>query len=169
MSEQLSIGATSGSRAVFSPCRTYRYTLHREWGDPEHRCLFVMLNPSTADETQDDPTIRRCIGYARTWGYGALDVGNIFALRSTDPQALYKHTEPVGADNDSWLSYLATRAAIVVCAWGSHGRHRGRGINVHAKLQRAGVTPHALKLTSTGQPCHPLYLPAALKPFPLEA
>jgi hypothetical protein len=148
-----------GRRCVFSPCGTYRYTLARQWDGTRPRVLFVMLNPSTADEDHDDPTIRRCIGFAQRWGYGAADVGNIFALRSTDPALLYTHGKPVGKDNDEHLRELARRAERVVVAWGNHGAHMGRGAQVLDMLGRAGVVPRCFGLTATGHPLHPLYQP----------
>ena len=106
----------SKNAAAFSPDRRYRYTLRRQWDDALPYCLFVMLNPSTADATQDDPTIRRCIGFTKAWGFGGLLVGNLFALRSTDPAALYHADDPVGPENDSCLRTLRDEAALSVAA-----------------------------------------------------
>lgn len=121
-----------------------------------------MLNPSTADERQDDPTIRRCIAYAKRWGYGGLLIGNIFAFRSTDPKGLYATPDPVGPDNDFWLDKIARQADRVVCGWGVHGAHMGRGERVLWWLRR--YKPMALKITAEGHPGHPLYLRADLEP-----
>lgn len=153
--------------ASFSPCKRYRYHLWRHVSrdrDAAGRCTFVMLNPSTADDTQDDPTIRRCIGFARAWGCEFLDVLNIFALRSTDPRVLYSTDDPVGPDNDSWLARAPHASRIIVAAWGTHGALRGRGEQVRRMLAPTGKL-HYLRLSKDGNhPGHPLYLPAALKP-----
>lgn len=147
--------------AIFSPCDTYRYVLWRNWSVGP-MCCFIMLNPSTADATNDDPTVRRCIGFARRWGYGGVEVVNIFALRSTDPRALRRHVDPVGPDNDQAIRLAARRADRVVCAWGNHGRLHNRGPAVLAGLVLMGIRPLCFKLTKStpgkpGQPEHPLY------------
>lgn len=148
----------------FSPCRQYRYTLWRQWADgdvPHPRyAMFIGLNPSTADEVQDDPTVRRCINFARTWGYDALCMTNIFGYRSTQPARMLARRDPIGPENDAHLRRLARGAAIVVAAWGTHGVHRGRSARVRAMLP----TLHYLRMTKMGEPGHPLYLPGALTP-----
>lgn len=156
------------SPATFSPCRTWRYRLERRWSAGP-TAAFILLNPSTADETNDDPTIRRCIGYAKGWGYGGLVLGNIFALRSTDPKGLYSHPDPVGPDNDRVLAEIAREADRIVCGWGTHGAFTGRGGAVLRVIREAGATPLALKLTSAGHPGHPLYLRSDLEPRPFPA
>jgi hypothetical protein len=155
----------TGSGAKFSPCRTWRYFLRREWSSAS-KVAFIMLNPSTADETQDDPTIRRCIGYAKAWGYGGLVVGNIFAFRSTDPRGLLTAADPVGPDNDYWLANIGL-GTDTICAWGTHGKLQERGAKVLKLLRSNGAKPMALKLTTGGQPSHPLYLAGNLRPFHL--
>jgi hypothetical protein len=145
--------------AVIDPTGTYRYLLTREVGEAANRILWVMLNPSTADASRDDPTIRRCIGFSKRWGYGVMHVCNIFALRSTSPKALYTHADPVGPDNDDAIRVEALRAATVVCAWGAHGELHDRGRQVHAMLRQMKVAPIVLRLTKGGQPVHPLYQP----------
>lgn len=145
--------------ATFSPCRRYRYTLLRRWGDGPV-CMFIGLNPSTADETQDDPTIRRCIRYAQGWGFGGLLMANIFAWRDTDPRGMKAAEDPVGPGNDHALRGAYKLSALVVAAWGAHGEHMGRGHAVRAMLPRL----HYLRLTKGGHPGHPLYLPASLRP-----
>lgn len=149
--------------ANFDPTRTYRYTLGRQWGIGG-RAVFVMLNPSTADEHQEDPTIRRCIGYARDWGFGSLTILNIFALRSTDPRALLTSLDPVGPGNDAAIVSLVRGSDMVVAAWGAHGRLKNRGECVRDMLSREGFALHYLKLTNDGQPGHPLYLKSSLLP-----
>ena len=147
--------------AIFSPCRTWRYRLERRWGEGP-LVAFILLNPSTADETMDDPTIRRCIGYAKTWGYGGLVVGNIFALRSTDPKVLQSADDPVGPENDEHLLAIAESASVVICGWGAHGKIAGRGHEVMKLLQ--AHRPKYLKMTKLGAPQHPLYLKGDLTP-----
>lgn len=122
--------------------------------------LFLMLNPSTATATDDDPTIRRCIGFARRWGFGALAVGNLFAVRSTDPRCIRQVANPVGKDNDEWLQRLRRDSALCVAAWGNHGVFAGRADAVRRLL----APLHALKLTQCRQPAHPLYIAGATNP-----
>lgn len=154
----------SGSDAVISECGLYRYRLSRKWrADPD--CVFVMLNPSTADAAQDDPTIRKCIGYSKAWGYGGLVVVNLFAYRDTDPDAMKRYKVPVGPDNDRHLLEVTREAPLVVCAWGKGGAHQGRGREVEKLLTEGGVRLHALELNGDGSPKHPLYLAGDLKPF----
>ena len=125
--------------AVFSPDGRYRYSLARRLGLGEGICVFIMLNPSTADAVQNDPTVRRCIGYARGWGCGTLIVANIFALRSTDPQALCGIGDPVGPDNDYHILEAARQADVLVCAWGNWGKLLGRSAAVMTILRDAGI------------------------------
>jgi hypothetical protein len=147
--------------------RGYRYDLLRIWVDREPRLVnFVMLNPSTADASADDPTIRRCLAYARRWGHDGLVVTNLFALRSTDPKELIRDPEPIGPENDTYLTRWATEADLVVCGWGSHAMAIRRGAVVLALLRSAGVQPQALKFTGSGQPGHPLYLRSDALPIP---
>lgn len=149
------------SSASFSPCRIYRYELWRSWNTGGKVCMFIGLNPSTADESKDDPTIRRCIRFAQDWGYDELCMTNLFAFRATDPKVMKAAPSPIGPDNDATLLRLSTNAAVVVAAWGVHGDHRDRARQV------LGMIPNltALRLTKDGTPSHPLYLPANLSPF----
>lgn len=160
----------------FSPCRNYRYTLWREWTDDvlelEERennnsakfVQFIGLNPSTADETKDDPTIRRCIGYAKAWGYGALCMTNLFAFRATDPRVMKRQGAPIGLDNTPTIVRVAKEAGIIICAWGVHGKHRNRASDVVKALRSYGIKLHCLATTADGNPSHPLYLRAELMP-----
>lgn len=156
------VGTGTRSDAELSPCGAYRYTLSRGVGLGARLVNFIMLNPSKADSTVDDPTICRCIGYTRDWGYGDLVVTNLFALRSTDPKGLRGHPDPVGPDNDRHLAEQARRAQVVVCAWGAEPIVHRRAPAVLAILRRLGITPHVLGLTSSKQPMHPLFKPASL-------
>jgi hypothetical protein len=144
--------------AFISRCGTYRYALWRRWG-PEPQVLFVMLNPSTADGRNDDPTIRRCIGFAMSWGFGGVAVGNLFAFRTPSPGVLRQASQPVGRSNDRWLQRLAAESSRVIAAWGNHGSLMDRDEQVCALLGPLYV----LSLTQRGQPRHPLYVPASAR------
>ena len=137
----------------------YRYLLTREWDDHSPPMVFVMLNPSTADATQDDATITRCRLRAQRTGHGHLYVVNLFALRATDPHKLTKHPDPVGPVNDYWITDTCTHTgATVVAAWGSHVMAVERGAAVLRMLGERGVRLHCLGLTNSGAPRHPLYI-----------
>jgi hypothetical protein len=148
--------------AILSLCGTYRYLLTRTWDANRSPACWVMLNPSTADATQDDPTIRRCVGFARDWGCGGIVVVNLFAFRATDPAALRTAPDPIGPDNDNHIRRAVTiGGATVVCAWGAHGTLLGRGRSVADLIRSLGVVPQCLGTTRDGQPRHPLYVPSA--------
>lgn len=145
--------------AEFSARRVFRYELGRVWDEALPLAMFIGLNPSTADETHDDPTIRRCIGFARSWGAGGILMGNIFAYRSTDPHALRQIADPlavIGEANDTYLRDMAARSEWTVAAWGVHGALHRRGEQV------ASLIPglQCLGRTKQGFPRHPLYLRA---------
>ena len=148
--------------AVFSPCRRWRYLLWRRWDKAGAVANFLMLNPSTADETKLDPTCARARAYAEAWGYGGLIVTNIFGWRSTDPQALRRVRDPVGVGNDAAILRAARQSDLVVCAWGNHGLDRSKQV----RELLAGIQLHALKITGAGEPGHPLYLRKSLKAAP---
>ena len=149
--------------AVISADGDYRYCLWRTWDHEKPAIAFIMLNPSTADATTDDPTIRRCIGYAEDWGYGRLVVGNLFALRSTDPQQLDEHSAPVGPDNNEHLLTIRDEAKKIIVAWGVRGSLRDRDRTV---AQLLGADFYALDTTQDGHPIHPLYQPADIDSHP---
>jgi hypothetical protein len=159
------------STATFSPDRVYRYTLTRRWADGP-LTMFVMLNPSTADALVDDPTIRRCVGFARAWGSAGLLVVNAFALRATNPAALLDHPDPVGPDNDLLIgTALATHLIDrVVAAWGTYRilPTPERVTQLRALLQPVNLPLLCLGVTRQGHPRHPLYLPATTPLTPLE-
>ena len=165
----------------FSPCRKYRYTLWREWsvGDtllfaepPKEKIvtppgdfkylMVIGLNPSTADETKDDPTIRRCIDFAKRWGFGALCMTNLFAWRDTKPANMRKAAEPIGAENDRYLLECARGAGLILAAWGKNGSFMRRDTAVLSLLPSV----HRLRLNDDGSPEHPLYIPATTLPVP---
>lgn len=145
--------------ATFDASGRYRYSLTRRWEATGSRVAIVLLNPSTADASRDDPTVRRCVGFARAWGYGALEVVNLFAWRATRPADLRRARAPVGPENDAYILYAAQRAQGVVLAWGAHGAFLGRDVEVSTLLAEAGIALHCLGVTRTGQPRHVLYLP----------
>jgi len=155
--------------ATFSPCRRYRYALWREWDATKPTVVFCGLNPSTADETQDDPTIRRELGFARDWGFGRYVKVNAYGYRSTDPKGLWAVDDPRGEDN-----FLAIRVAcfdaiikreggLFVACWGNNIRERDAW-ELRRMLKTEGIRVHALKLTKGGFPAHPLYLLKTLTP-----
>ena len=125
-----------------------------------------MLNPSTADEVRLDPSCTRARNYAERWGYGGLLVTNLFGWRATDPQEMKAVRDPVGRGNDAAILRAAREAALVVCAWGNHGEHEDRARQVLEML--AAFELHALKINAGGQPAHPLYLRARLRPIPFS-
>ena len=144
--------------ALFSRDRTYRYRLGRRWWDGAAAC-FVLLNPSTADETREDPTVRRCIGFARSLGCGALEVVNLYAYVATDPAELRSADYPVGRSNDRHIEAAARECERVVLAWGVHAARLARPLEVLRLLHSMGVEPHCLRLTASSHPEHPLRLP----------
>ncbi len=163
--------AITPSGAHFSRCRRWRYLLWRRWDATRPVANFLMLNPSTADELKLDPSCTRARNYAERWGYGGLIVTNIFGWRATDPKVMKSVKDPVGRGNDAAILRAAREAKTVVCAWGNHGEHLGRGERVARMLRDNGVALNLLRQNGKGQPCHPLYLPQTLTPavFPLPS
>ena len=154
----------AASTAVYSDCERYRYGLTRVWDDAGSKVLFVMLNPSTATEVQNDPTVERCERRARALGYGGFRVTNIFAWRATDPRDMRKAAEPVGLHNDATLRDGAAWADHIIAAWGTHGAYRDRGSVVAKQLAGFKTPLFHLGLTKAGHPKHPLYLPYVRQP-----
>jgi hypothetical protein len=155
-----------GMGALFSPCRTWRYSLTRDLppAGGSGSVVFVGLNPSTADETRDDPTTRRCVGFAQAWGFARLELVNLFAFAARHPADLRRAPDPVGPGNRSALQRALAEADLVVCAWGNDG------IGPHADAVLAhAARPHCLGLTGRGAPRHPLYARAATMPQRLDA
>lgn len=173
MGEKVSAGKVMSGSAVFSACGDYRYLLTRRLSDPhcnddspnEHGKLatFIMLNPSTADATRNDPTIRKCIGFARRWQCDTLQVLNLFAVRATLPHDMKRATDPVGPENLHWFAHALTPSTttthLIICAWGVHGAHRGQDRAILRWLNEQDIVPLALGLTQGGHPRHPLYVP----------
>ncbi|MDE1239813.1 DUF1643 domain-containing protein [Vibrio aestuarianus] len=147
--------------AKLSDCRTYRYELWRIWDESKPYAMFIGLNPSTADETEDDPTIRRCINFAKSWGYGGLCMANLFAYRATQPEDMKRASDPIGDKNDETLILLAQNAGVIVGAWGNDGVFLNRSEDVRALISELSV----LKVNKSGEPAHPLYLKSTLTPI----
>ncbi|NOX39051.1 MAG: DUF1643 domain-containing protein [Alphaproteobacteria bacterium] len=158
----------AASVAVYSDCENFRYSLTRIWQAGGDKALFVMLNPSTATEVENDPTVERCERRARALGFGGFRVCNIFAWRATDPRNMRAQPDPVGPENDRAIdeaSRWANRAADrVICAWGTHGAHLDRGTKVEALLRARAVDLWHLGLTKDGHPKHPLYIAYSVQP-----
>lgn len=153
--------------AAFSPCGNYRYALWRQLqrrlepriSEQGETALFVMLNPSTADDLEDYPTIRRCLGFVRREGFARLAVANLYALCSTDPARLATHPDPIGPVNDEWIGILAGDASLIIAAWGA-SRHAAPG-RIETVLRLLGGRPlRCLGLTDGGHPRHPLMVRA---------
>lgn len=152
------------STAVYSDCERYRYSLTRVWEPDGGKVLFVMLNPSTATEVQNDPTVERCERRARALGFGSFQVTNIFAWRDTDPRKMRAATEPVGPENDATILAGVEWADQVVAAWGTHGAHLDRGPCVERLLRATNSPVYHLGLSKAGHPKHPLYISYAQQP-----
>lgn len=150
--------------ASYDPTETWRFRLSRVWDPAGSRCVFVMLNPSTATEQQLDPTVRRCVRFAQAWGHGALEVVNVFAFRATKPSDMKSCADPIGQGNDVAITAAARAADLVVAAWGTHAAYLGRGPEVKSLIAAADSTPHYLRLTKKGHPGHPLYVPSGTLP-----
>ena len=152
--------------AIFSPCMHYRYLLWRRWDGSGPEIAWIGLNPSTADEAKDDPTIRRILDFSRRWGYSGMRMLNLFAFRATHPEVMMAAIDPVGPENDEVIAANAHDVKAVIAAWGNLGAYHGRSL-VAAKL----VPPmklKCLKLTEQGQPWHPLYVKKTTVPKPFE-
>jgi hypothetical protein len=135
----------------------YRYLLGREWNVNKPQITFVMLNPSTADAYQDDSTLRKCINFAQSWGYGSLEVVNLFAYRATKPRDMRQVADPVGSKNNYYLQLATKRAALIIVAWGANGSFQNRNEEVVNLI--SGQQPlYCLGLTKHGHPRHPLYI-----------
>jgi hypothetical protein len=148
-------------KATISDCQKYRYCLSRIWDQSKKTVLFIMLNPSKADDENDDRTIRRCINFANSWGYGGIYVGNLFAYRTEKPAKLFNVIEPIGKKNDETLIQLSKKSEITVFAWGNLGSYRNRNLEV----QKFFSDPLCLEKTKLGNPKHPLYSPATSQPI----
>lgn len=162
MSEQLFDNSTVKRSALIEG--PYRYWLERRWAEGP-AVLFIMLNPSTADAEKDDPTIRRCMGFARSWGKPAIQVYNLYAFRATEPMKVFEAADPVGPDNDRGLFRVAKYAGLIIAAWGTLARN-GRDRDVMGMLGYLGCKVFCLEKTKEGHPKHPLYVRASVQPQP---
>jgi hypothetical protein len=158
-------GLFTEENAWLSQDRKYRYCLWRIWNVTKRGVCFCGLNPSTADERKNDPTIRRQIAYAKDWGFGSLYAVNLFAYRATDPELLRVTEDPVGPDNDLWIKNISRKCALTVAIWGVHGSYLGRDEQVKKLIKDC----YYLRLTKNGHPSHLLYLPKNLKPIRWES
>jgi len=150
--------------ATLSSCRMYRYALSRIWDVSKPYAMFIGLNPSTADETEDDPTINRCINYSKDWGYGGLCMANLFAFRATTPNDMMASNNPIGPDNDEWIKKIAQEAGVIVAAWGNDGSFMDRSKQVKKMIPNL----MCIKINKSGEPAHPLYQPKSAKPIKWE-
>jgi hypothetical protein len=149
--------------AIFSEDRRYRYELWRVWDSGKPMMMFVGLNPSTADETEPDNTVTRCMGFANSWGFGGMYMMNLFAYRATKPKDMFVQDDPVGPDTDYHLKLVQDKVEMILLAWGNHGTFMRRD---HAVLSILHKNVHYLRKTKAGNPEHPLYLPKTLVPIP---
>ena len=147
--------------AVISECGNYRYSLWRIWDDTKPMMMFIMINPSKADADNDDPTIRRCIGFAKSWGYGGFYVGNLFGYRATDPKELKKVDNPRGRFNYDNLLKMSRKSDIIVCAWGNKLGAPSKEIQSLGDL-------YYISVNNDGTPGHPLFLKGDLNPQPFN-
>ena len=169
----MTVDLFSESGAEISPCKKYRYSLWRIWDQGKPLCMFIMLNPSTADANEDDPTIRRCIGFAKSWGYGGILIGNLFSFRTKNPEKLWtaylnylcrsKNIEPNDQFYFHYLKEMKDKIdGIVIAGWGNNGKNYERQIK---KTRSVFPVLYHLGLTKNGQPRHPLYLKSDTKPI----
>ena len=146
--------------AILSEDRKYRYVLSRIWDETKPKVMIIGLNPSTADETEDDPTIGRCISFSKSWGYGGVYMLNLFAFRATQPKDMFNAENPIGLENNSYIEIYSKKVEKIVCAWGNHGTYKNRGNEIREKFDKLFY----LTLNQTGEPAHPLYLKSELVP-----
>ncbi|MGV8845820.1 MAG: DUF1643 domain-containing protein [Propionicimonas sp.] len=161
---QTAAGPEGLATATFDVTQQYRYRLSRVWDPSGPRCVFAMLNPSTATALTLDATVSRCVRFAKAWSYGALEVVNVFAYRATNPKDMAAQDDPIGPGNDEALLAAGKAGDLVVAAWGVHAELDGRGEVVRRLFDQAGLPLHYLRLTKAGHPGHPLYIPAATRP-----
>lgn len=145
----------------FSACQDYRYAFLQEWDATLPKVMFIGLNPTQMDDNQSNPTLKRCINFAKDWGYGGLYVTNLFARLAATPDLLKQTEQPIGADNDAWLLKLSQECDLVVAAWGNDGNYQNRSANVRHLLPNL----HCLKVNQSGEPTHPLYQPKTTQPI----
>lgn len=152
-----------GAGAIIDETGAYRYSLWRRWDHSKPKVVFIMLNPSTADHIVDDPTIRRCISFSKSWGFGSLEVVNLFAYRATDPRELIATEEPVGKLNDEYIKNAIMDASLTILAWGTKGIIRDRNSEVLRIISDNDL--YCLEITKEGHPKHPLYVGNGTRPI----
>lgn len=156
------------NKCQFSADRAYRYSLLHRWDElvtERKRVMWCGLNPSTADESELDPTLRRILRFSCDWGFNEFVMTNLFAFRSTQPKGMLLHHDPVGPENDRWLLTSATSSSLIIACWGAHGFHLGRDVAVQLLLRKIDAPLFCLGITEGGFPRHPLYVPSAQKPI----
>ncbi|KIC77383.1 DUF1643 domain-containing protein [Streptococcus constellatus] len=151
-------------KAIISKDKIYRYKLSRTWGSTKPTILFIGLNPSIADENIDDPTITRCINFAKDWGYGTLLMANLFAFRSTYPKDIYLIDDPIGKDNDHYLLECVTQSDLIVACWGNNGTYMNR----EKVIKELVPNLYCLQKNKNGTPHHPLRSPRNIHPLPFN-
>jgi hypothetical protein len=161
-----SIDFTKNSHAVLSGNARYRYWLHRSWFTGNGWTVFLLLNPSTADGLQNDPTLRRCIGFAQLWGSRGVIIVNLFAYRSTEPNNLLIHNDPVGPQIDLYLRGAFRMSPRIICGWGAHVIAKRRTKAVLSLMREERTAPYCLGVTANGSPSHPLYTSAKAEVVP---
>ena len=151
-------------KANISKDKIYRYTLSRTWDSTKPTVLFIGLNPSIADENIDDPTITRCINFAKDWGYGALLMANLFAFRSTYPKEIYLIDDPIGKDNDHYILECVKQSDLIIACWGNNGTYMDR----EKIIKELVPNLYCLQKNKNGTPHHPLRLPRDINPIPFN-
>lgn len=151
-------------KANISKDKIYRYTLSRTWDPTKPTVLFIGLNPSIADENIDDPTITRCINFAKDWGYGALLMANLFAFRSTYPKEIYLIDDPIGKDNDHYILECVKQSDLIIACWGNNGTYMDR----EKIIKELVPNLYCLQKNKNGTPHHPLRLPRDINPIPFN-
>lgn len=155
----------TSQNAHFSRCKSYRYSLRRSWNEGSGKAVFIGLNPSALDQHEDNPTLRRCAGFAQAWGCNSMEIVNLFAFCATKPAELKRSSQPVGLHNNRWIAAALDGATFSIACWGNHGEFMNRAQEVgsrHPELLCLGVN-------ASGQPKHPLYIRATQTPFALPS
>ena len=146
------------SEAIYSPCKNYRYSLSRTQLKAKKFILFILLNPSTATEFKNDPTIARCQKRSQLLGYEAFTICNLFAFRTKSPKIMKNFSEPIGPENNRIINEILNKASKVICAWGNHGTHLNQADRITKIIKNSGTRAYHLGLTKNNQPMHPLYI-----------
>lgn len=151
------------SGAIFSDCRKYRYDLWRVWDKSKSCVVFIGLNPSTANEIENSPTLNKCVAYAKRFEFGGLHMINLFAYIATNPKDMLIADDPIGIDNNRWISQICNNRDTIA-VWSNHGKHRNRDVDVKKLIANL----KCLKINKNGTPAHPLYLSKDIIPIKYE-